>query len=95
MNEVLDLLRAFGQSILKLLIGALVGVGAGLLTVGIRAQLAAEVWREPPLGDIFLGVGVGLLASAAAVALLFYGPWSGRKQAARERSQDASPHETR
>ena len=97
MEEFVELLRAFGRALLKVLIGVAVGFGVGLLTIGIRALGAPTAWQhsEPPLAEIFLGIGAGLLSSAAMLILLFYLPWSKKPPAIRERDKDGPPRDVR
>jgi len=97
MEEFLDVVRAFGRATLKVLIGVAVGFGVALLTMGIRSAGAADTWQydEPPLPETFLGIGAGLLASAAMLILLFYVPWLGRNSERPKRDQGDSPPEIR
>ena len=97
MDEVLDVLRAFGRAMLKVLIGVAVGFGVALLTIGVRALECTTAWQqsEPPLAEIFLGIGAGLLASAVMLVLLFYLPWSKKPPAIRERDKNDPSREIR
>ena len=49
----------------------------------------------PPLAEVFLGIGAGLLSSAAILVLLFYLPWSKKPPSIRERDKDDSSREIR
>lgn len=91
MNDFLDLLRTFGQACLKVLVAMSVGFGVGLSTVGIYfpfdPSLRGEYGR-PPVGGLFVAVGVGLLASALMLMLLFFGPGTRKSRTIRQRDAD-------
>jgi hypothetical protein len=79
-----ELLMAFGRAVLKIFISAVVGVGVGMGTMGYFWMQRPDSWvthyghKEPPLGEIFFGVGVGLLSAALLMLAQFYGPWAYR-----------------
>src|SRR5438128_12597234 len=82
---ITELLLAFGRAVLKIFISAVVGVGTGLGTMGYFWLQRPDTWvnhyghHEPPLGEIFLGVGAGLLAGAVMMLVQFYGPLAYRE----------------
>lgn len=98
MREVSDLLRAFGWALLKLLIGLTVGLGVGLVTVGGRSLNDPGAWdfrTGPPIGEVMLAIGIGLLASAVMFIVLFYSPWSQGSPGRGKRRDDGSLREER
>ncbi len=98
MKEIADLIRGFGWALLKLLIGVTVGLGVGLVTVGGRSLNDPGAWdfhTGPPIGEVMLAVGIGLLAAAVMFIVLFYGPWSRGSVGRGTRRDDGSPREER
>ena len=81
MNELIEVLKTFGNALIKLLIGLTVGFGVGLLTLGLFAINYPDQWESSkiyegqPLIHLFLGIGAGLLALTAMLVLLFFSPW--------------------
>jgi hypothetical protein len=91
MNDFLDLLRTFGQACLKVLVAMSVGFGVGLLTVGVYFPFDPSLrgqYGSPPAGGLFIAVGVGLLASALMLMVLFFGPGTRKTRMARQRDAD-------
>ena len=81
MTDFLEVLKTFGNALIKLLIGLSVGFGVGLLTLGTLAIKLPDPWQpprvyeDPPLTHLFLGIGAALLAFTVMLVLLFFGPW--------------------
>ena len=83
--QAYELLLAFGRALLKIFISVVIGVGVGMGTMGYFWMQRPDSWvtapygrQEPPLGEIFFGVGAGLLAAALLMLVQFYGPWAYR-----------------
>jgi hypothetical protein len=82
-----EILIALGRGLIKVLIGLFVGFGVGLVVVGYFSMQSRSAWdfnREPPIGELCLGIGAGLLTSAFTMAVLFFSTWT------RKTSGDAS-----
>jgi hypothetical protein len=95
--QAYEMLMAFGRAVLKIFISVVIGVGVGMGTMGYfwmqRPTMPWDMRHEPPpLGEIFFGIGVGLLAAALLMLVQFYGPWAYRNHiAAPTRYPDAPP----
>ena len=76
MNDFTRIVLAFGRGFIKLLISVVVGFGVGLLVIGILTANRPDLWqrREPP-GELFIGIGAGLLSGGGTLLLLFLLPW--------------------
>jgi len=72
MNETLT---ALGRGIVKVMVSFFVGTGIGLVTFGASTRHRPDIWemRNPP-GEVFLSVGVGLLATGFVMAGAFILP---------------------
>jgi hypothetical protein len=82
MNDFTRVVLAFGRGIVKILISALVGFGIGLLIVGITTAGKPQIWRQPdPPGELFIGIGAGLLSGGGTLLALFFLPWFLKRQA--------------
>src|SRR5437762_10805145 len=76
MNDFTTILLALGRGFIKILISALVGFGVALLLIGLTTAGKNEVWRQPgPPGELFIGIGAGLLSGGILLLLLFLLPW--------------------
>lgn len=75
MNDFTKVVFAFGRSIIKIMISALLGVGVGLLVLGIVSNNRQDGWGRPRDSEIFIGVGAGLLSGGAMLLTLFLIPW--------------------
>lgn len=76
MNDFTSLLLALGRGLIKILISALVGFGVALLLIGLTTAGKNEIWRQPgPPGELFIGIGAGLLSGGIIMLLLFLLPW--------------------
>ncbi len=97
MTDFLEVLKTFGNALIKLLIGLSVGFGVGLLTLGIIAVNQPDVWKppmiyeEPPLTHLILSGGAALLAFTVMLVLLFYGPWVKKDNPPAGSQDNASP----
>lgn len=68
-----ELLAAFGRGVVKVVISLVFGVGVGLLSFGLAASGQEDIWhRGDPPGEMFLGVGAGLLTTGLTMVLLFF-----------------------
>ncbi len=76
MNDFSDIVVGLGRGIVKILISGLVGVGVGMLVIGIVTAGRPQIWemRQVP-GEMFIGIGAGLLSGGAMLLLLFLVPW--------------------
>lgn len=85
MNEFSRIVIAFGRGVIKVLISIVVGFGVGLLVIGIATADRPELWqqRDPP-GEIFIGIGAGLLSGGGVLLLLFFVPWFFKRPAGPE-----------
>lgn len=74
-NSVVDVARALGYGIVKVMISLIAGNGVGMLVFGLASRDRPEImeFREPP-PELFLSIGAGLLTSAALLVLLFFIP---------------------
>jgi hypothetical protein len=89
---------AFGRGFIKLLVSLFGGTGAGFLVVGIT-YARPEYWTidqrggaEPTTGLVMLGLGAGLVATAALLILLFVVPWllAGGRETPRETAREGA-----
>jgi hypothetical protein len=80
MNDFTRLLYALGRGIIKILISALVGVGIGMLVFGIQTAGRPDMFemRRVP-GELFIGLGSGLLSGGGMLLALFLIPWLMRR----------------
>jgi hypothetical protein len=75
-----DTIMAVGRGVVKVLVGLLIGFGVGLTIVGYFSMQNPS-WdfdRDPPVGELCLGIGAGLLSSALTIATLFFSAWARR-----------------
>lgn len=91
MNDFTMILLALGRGIIKLLISTLVGFGVGLLVLGIATAGKQDLWRGPPPGEIFMGIGAGLLSGGGTLLALFFIPWFSKRQAERRYLEEEPP----
>ena len=75
MNDFTMILIALGRGIVKILISTLVGFGVALLVIGITTAGKQDLWRGPPPGELFMGIGAGLLSGGGTLLALFFLPW--------------------
>ena len=75
MNDFTHILLAFGRGIIKILISTLVGFGVALLVIGITTAGRQDLWHGPPPGELFMGIGAGLLSGGGTLLALFFLPW--------------------
>ena len=76
-----EILIALGRGFVKLLVALFVGFGVGLVTVGYFSMQNQSAWdfkREPPIGELCLGIGAGLLTAGFVIVILFFRTWSRR-----------------
>ena len=75
MNDFGSIVLAFGRGIIKILISGLVGFGVALLVIGLTTSGRPDVWHrgEPP-GELFVGIGAGLLSGGGTLLALFFLP---------------------
>ena len=70
-----EMVLAIGRGVVKVLTSLFIGSGVGLVTVGYTTMQSNASWdfrhNPPPMGEIFLGVGAGLLAAGLSLVVLF------------------------
>lgn len=80
--QAYEVLMAFGRALLKIFISVVIGVGVGLVTMGYfwmqRPTMGDMPHDPPPMGELFFGIGAGLLSAALLMLVQFYGPWAYR-----------------
>jgi hypothetical protein len=70
-----DTILAVGRGIVKVLIGLFIGFGVSLVVVGYFSMQNPSAWdfeRDPPVGELLLGIGAGLLTSGLTLSVLFF-----------------------